>query len=719
MKSKKDLPKISFITPNFNDGDTIGQMIDSIMDQDYPNIEQIVVDDGSKDKSLEVLKKKEKQYKNLKVIKGRHKGACFARNLGAKEATGDYVSFLPADAILYPGVVRTWMNHLMDSDADFLYGGYRFVHELGGASAMDYMGEPFDEYALTVTNYIDGSFPLKKKLFDKMGGWDVAIKSLQDWDFWLNAVINHKAKGLYIPEIFFETTLPHKGGLSDDSHNNWIERTKTIKKKYGIPEREICVTSPGAGFHGKRVAKLLEGDYKENPAHKPHKHDLIYLLGLYPSIIEHCTSVFIGHKGLRVVHWIGSDILQLQSLSAHHKQIIVDWVKNNVDVNLTEFKQTQNELKALGINSKILPLPPGKFYPVTPFPKKFTVAVYMPLVNQEGYLPEFVDRITKKCRSVEFKFFGNPEQLGRKGNVEYLGRLNEKQMETLISESSCLMRMLPHDGLSISVEEFLCAGRRVITNIPHIKGAFNAKLDIDATIEEINKVKKFKEPDEANAKYWRSKLSHKKYKKFFDNLLAYDPKDYWEERAICWDDIEQKYNSQLIDEKAVVKQIKKLKPKSILDLGCGNGNWAKVIKKHFPDIEYLGVDISKRMVNLASANVPDADFEVADARNLANFSRKFDLVFAYTCFLHVPQDDMPSVARGLGKVSDKLLMVEPTKEPPPPQGHRQLPPEMITEIEKGNVILHPKAIMIHDYDKYFKITKRIDLKQRNLMVADL
>jgi len=320
---------------------------------------------------------------------------------------------------------------------------------------------------------------------------------------------------------------------------------------------------------------------------------------------------------------------------------------------------------------------------------------------------------------VEFKFFGNPEQLGRKGNVEYLGRLNEKQMETLISESSCLMRMLPHDGLSISVEEFLCAGRRVITNIPHIKGAFNAKLDIDATIEEINKVKKFKEPDEANAKYWRSKLSHKKYKKFFDNLLAYDPKDYWEERAICWDDIEQKYNSQLIDEKAVVKQIKKLKPKSILDLGCGNGNWAKVIKKHFPDIEYLGVDISKRMVNLASANVPDADFEVADARNLANFSRKFDLVFAYTCFLHVPQDDMPSVARGLGKVSDKLLMVEPTKEPPPPQGHRQLPPEMITEIEKGNVILHPKAIMIHDYDKYFKITKRIDLKQRNLMVADL
>jgi len=717
MKSKKDLPTISFVTPCYNDGDTIGQMIDSIADQDYPNIEHIVVNDGSTDKTAEVLKEKQKQYKNLKVIEGTHEGACHARNTGAKEATGEYLSFLPADAILYPGVVRIWIDNLLETKADFLYGGYRFVQELNGQSVMEYFSRAFDEYALKVANYIDGSFPLKKSLFDKMRGWDTNIKSLQDWDFWLNAVLNHKAKAHYMREIFFETTLPHKGGLSDDSNNNWLERTRQIKQKYNIPDKPICVTSPGAGFHGERIAKVLDADFRENPSYKEHDYDLIYLLGFYPLMAEQCASVFIRHNGLRVVHWIGSDVLQMQHLSTAHKRIIVDWVKNNVDLNLTEFKQTQKELADEGIKSKILPLPPAKFYPITDLPKKFTIAVYMPQVNRDMYLPELVERITQKCRKVNFKIFGDPTDIRKKGNVEFLGKLDEKGMAKLIDESSALMRILPHDGLSISVEEFLCAGRRVITNIPEIKGAYTVPIDIEEIAKTINEISALKKPDTQNATYWKNKLSHKKFKQFFDKLLEYDPKDYWEDRAVCWDELETKYNVQVGDKDVVLKELRKLKPKSILDIGCGNGNWAKIIKKEFPDIRYKGIDISKKMVNLAKANVPEAEFEVGDVRNLKD--EQYDLIFAYTCFLHVPPEDMEETVKNLAKISKKILMVEPTKKAPKPEGYRQLPPEMIEEIERGNLILHPRAIKIHAFDDYFNIKRRKILKGRELMIADL
>ena len=123
---KKELPMLSVITPNFNDGATIEKQVDSIMSQDWDNIEQIIVDDGSTDGSKEILEKLENKYDKLKVLYlDKNQGACVARNLGASHAKGKYLSFLPADAVLYPGVARTWVTFLEENpDYDFLYGRY-------------------------------------------------------------------------------------------------------------------------------------------------------------------------------------------------------------------------------------------------------------------------------------------------------------------------------------------------------------------------------------------------------------------------------------------------------------------------------------------------------------------------------------------------------------------------------------------------------------------
>jgi glycosyltransferase involved in cell wall biosynthesis/ubiquinone/menaquinone biosynthesis C-methylase UbiE len=699
--------------PNYNDGKTIESAIESILDQDYPNVEVVVCDDGSTDNSLETLRNlKEKHGDKMKLLESRHKGACFARNLAARESRGKYLSFLPADAILYPGVIRTWISHLEDNpDYEFLYGGYRFVEEETRKTVFNYMSESFDVYFLKQRNYIDGSFPLTKDLFDRMGGWDVSIKSLQDWDFWLNATIKCGAKGMYLPEIFFETTLPHAGGLSDDSHKNWLERTNFIKEKYEIKNNEICVTSKGAEFHGKKVAKLLNADYQFAPEYKPHRYNMMYLLGFYPSLADQCGAVFSNCRGLRIVHWIGSDVWQVDNQSNYTKRLLLDWLKNNIDVHLCEFKGTQKELADNGIKARIVPIPPTAIYPITELPKENAVAIYSPYVNKNFYYPAIIEELAKKCPDTKFLVFGDHMQVGTKDNISYLGRLDEKETESLINRSKALLRILVHDGLSINVEEFLCAGRRVITNIKYIKFAKTVSLDIDEIVKEIEALKDFNKPDTHAAKYWRLKLSKKKYKKIFEDLLKYDPKDYWEMRAPYWDKNE---GTVVLDEEAVMKEVKELNPENILDIGCGNGNWSNKFDK-----EYLGVDISEKMIKFAKKHNPDKQYRVGDVRELSKIvDKKYDLAFAYTCFLHVPPENIEDAFKEVKKVAKRLLIIEPFKDAPTGQV-RFLSDAGIDAIKNGDLIFHPKSTYIHDYHKYLNIVKEIDLGGRKLIIANL
>src|SRR3990167_1366783 len=176
MSTKTINAIISFVSPAYNDANYLEELVKSIQTQDYPFIEQIIVNDGSTDNTKDVLDKLQEKYPKLQVIHlEKNSGACHARNVGAQKATGKYISFLPADAKLYPGMARIWVTSLEENPKyDFLYGGYRLMNE-NGTHAQDYLGDAFDVHILETANYIDGSFPLKKELYDKMGGWDEGI----------------------------------------------------------------------------------------------------------------------------------------------------------------------------------------------------------------------------------------------------------------------------------------------------------------------------------------------------------------------------------------------------------------------------------------------------------------------------------------------------------------------------------------------------------------
>jgi glycosyltransferase involved in cell wall biosynthesis/SAM-dependent methyltransferase len=734
-------PKLSFCTPCHNDGASVGIMIQSIIDQDYPNIEQILVDDGSKDNSWVVLQEMARKYPDrVKVFHfEENKGACEARNEAARHATGKYISFLPADAKLYPGVARIWVETLEKRpDYDFLYGGYTFVDDSWN-KVMDYISEPFDPYILDGYNYIDGSYPLKKSLYDKMGGWDSRVKSLQDWDFWLNAVKNHNAKGFYKAELFFETIMPHPGGLSDDSSRNWLERTDYIKQKYNIPERDICVCSFGAPFHGKNTAKLLGADYKEMPSFKPHRYKMIYIVGGYYSNFPNIVKALQFHDGLRVIHWIGSDILQLKQLKENPDPMarialgeFLKFIANNIDVNLCEFEQTKKELKEFEINARIIPLPCKELYELMPLPEKFTVAAYLPFTNQNFYFPDLIRGLPEKIKDVNFIFFGDQTMIGGKENMKFMGQVEHEKMIDIIKESSCILRLTPHDGLPLSVCEFILAGRNAITtvNMPYVFVPKDIKEEY--IIEAINTVKNVKQNIEGS-KYYRKYLDHDNFKKEVLKLLEYEPKKYWENRARSWDIIKGETLIDVGDKikadeytKFIDKVLEKFPNKGrVLDVGCGNGNWSDWwFQKGF---KYLGVDISKKLIEIARNKHIERSFVQSDLLELSETLRnwlkeeKLDLAFTYTTLLHVKPENMEKAVNELKKVAKFGLFIEPIKKMDKNMvTSRQLHPELLRDIIKKGLILQGiESSFVHNYAKYFKIIDFIEIDNRGLFFVDL
>ena len=676
MKNKETT--ISFVVPVYNDGDSIEKCVKSILDQDLPDIEIIIVNDGSTDNTKKVLDGLVEMDWIKAIHLEKNEGACVARNLGAKEATGKYLSFLPADGFLYPGMARIWYEMLEEHpDFDFLYGGYRFIDEDGEPIPnTDLFFQPLDPYALEVTNYIDGSFPIKRESFWKYaklmnqpdGLWDKNIKSLQDWDFWLS-VVKNGGKGIYIPDIFFGTTMPHPGGLSFDSANNWLERTETIKKKHNIPIRRLCVASLGAGWHAKRIAMMLDADFKDMPSFKPHRYDAIYVIGFYPEFALQQDQMFLNNlykpvegrtAAKKVVHFVGSDIWQLYNVSLMNLKLYQNYFKNNVNKILCEADFTQNELRELGIEAEIVPIPPAKLYEVVPLPKEFTVACYQPQMNASFYRPNEMIEIAKKMPEVKFKFFGNPNKVGKDPalpqNIEFCGYVSD--MENFIKDCSAIMRFPVHDGLPISVLEFILAGRYSVQSVPIQHTHYIPNFNVDSAVEALNYIKEHaQEVNQEASDYWRKELDHDKYKQKIKELTGYDPKSYWEERAPAWS---KQAETMPVEWEEVEKFVKKVNPGSVLDIGCGDGRWYPKMQE-WGVKDYRGIDISSNLIKAAQFRFPhlEKNFETSKVEDYQP-KDKVDLVFSYTCTEHIKPEDWDKAVESIKKMGKKLLLIEPT-----------------------------------------------------------
>lgn len=118
---------VSVIIPAYNIEDYIGRCLDSIISQTYKNLEIIVVDDGSRDYTGEILDNYAKKDRRIKVIHKENGGVSSARNKGIEAAEGDYIGFIDGDDFIEPEMYKTLVDLLEEENADIAHCGYQMV----------------------------------------------------------------------------------------------------------------------------------------------------------------------------------------------------------------------------------------------------------------------------------------------------------------------------------------------------------------------------------------------------------------------------------------------------------------------------------------------------------------------------------------------------------------------------------------------------------------
>jgi len=185
-----DLPLVTIVTPSFNQGRWIRQTLESVAAQTYPRIEHVVVDGGSTDETVQLLK----EAPGIRWISEPDRGQADAINKGTRMSSGEFVAYLNSDDLLYPDAVSIAVDAFRrDPSIDLLYGDGTVIDEKGNTS-WEWLSRPEDFRLLAdyhflwndSTNYIlqPATF-WRRSLHDRVGLFDESFHYALDVEFWL------------------------------------------------------------------------------------------------------------------------------------------------------------------------------------------------------------------------------------------------------------------------------------------------------------------------------------------------------------------------------------------------------------------------------------------------------------------------------------------------------------------------------------------------------
>jgi glycosyltransferase involved in cell wall biosynthesis len=228
------LPKISIVTPSFNSIHTIRATIASVAGQDYPNVEHIVVDGGSTDGTLDVLK----QSPRLTWVSEKDEGHYHAMDKGSRMATGDVVAILNADDCYRPGVLaQVGAAFAQHPDWQGLFGDLVYV-DSEGREIFRREEAKFDPQIIRLGHNIINhqTLFLKKEVFVRVGGYRYQdFKNCCDYELVMRLI----RAGCYLGHIpvYIVNYRYHEHGQSADVRvrANMTREARLIRTEYGVP----------------------------------------------------------------------------------------------------------------------------------------------------------------------------------------------------------------------------------------------------------------------------------------------------------------------------------------------------------------------------------------------------------------------------------------------------------------------------------------------------
>ncbi len=179
-------PRVTVVTPSYNQGAFIEECIRSVLLQDYPNLEYMVIDGGSRDRTTDVLKHYSQAIDYW--VSEPDRGQAHAINKGWRRATGDILAWLNADDLYLPGAISRAVKALEEHpEAGVVYGNGYHVSEQGEILEV-YPSEPFDVRRLGDTCYLcQPTTFLRRSVVEAVGYLDETLQYALDYDLWLKA----------------------------------------------------------------------------------------------------------------------------------------------------------------------------------------------------------------------------------------------------------------------------------------------------------------------------------------------------------------------------------------------------------------------------------------------------------------------------------------------------------------------------------------------------
>jgi len=215
--------KISIITICFNNESNIADTIKSVVCQSYKQLEYIIVDGNSDDKTLSIINQFD--TKISKIISEPDKGIYDAINKGIKASTGDIVGLIHAGDELYDStVIEKIANHFKENNIDASYGHSKIFSEDGKKIIRVNKSPEYEDHLFRMGWFPSHqSFYAKRELFESLGYYNINYKIAADYELLLRFMYVHKIKVKLLDEYIIKFKL---GGTSTKSIKNIIELNK-------------------------------------------------------------------------------------------------------------------------------------------------------------------------------------------------------------------------------------------------------------------------------------------------------------------------------------------------------------------------------------------------------------------------------------------------------------------------------------------------------------
>lgn len=220
--------KVSIITITYNSAATLEDTIKSVVSQDFPDIEYIIVDGLSKDSTLSIVNRYSPYI--AKVVSEKDKGLYDALNKGIRLATGEVVGMLHSDDLYADNNVisKVAQQFAADPSVEALYADMVFVDRNDSGKVLrTWKAGAYEEDA-----FKKGWMPphptffVRKSVYDRFGGFNLDLKLSADYELMLRLIHKHKIKIAYLPETIVKMRM---GGLSN--HSFFVKLKANIEDK--------------------------------------------------------------------------------------------------------------------------------------------------------------------------------------------------------------------------------------------------------------------------------------------------------------------------------------------------------------------------------------------------------------------------------------------------------------------------------------------------------